>query len=97
MIAVAGRIPVVIGLDIDAHGVAPVRPVFEHGVECLANEVGTEILMRQPFGQAMDHRFFKRILVEDRGVEKRRQQRVARHSIRRLIAHRSPDRIDRLH
>ena len=62
----------------------------------LADEVGAEILMRQPLGEAMDDRLFQAVLVEDRRIEERRQQRIALHRLGGFLAHRAPDRVDRL-
>ena len=45
--AVAGRIAVVIGLDVDADDRAPFGIGLQHRMEALADDVGAEILMRR--------------------------------------------------
>jgi hypothetical protein len=62
----------------------------------VADDVGAEIRMAEPLGDAMDHRFFQGLVVEDRRIEEGRQQRIALGGLARLVAHRRPDRIDRL-
>jgi hypothetical protein len=94
---VAGRIAVVIGLDVDTHRRRPVVVVGCHRLERLADEIGTDILMGEPLSQPMDDRFLQAFLVEDGRIEERRQQRIAVDRLHRFVADRAPDRVDRLH
>ena len=67
-----------------------------HRLEGLADDVGAEILVVEPLGKPVDDGLFEALLVEDRRIEERRQQRIARHGLASLLAHCAPYRIDRL-
>ncbi len=66
----------------------------QHGEVSLANEIRRQVLVRQALGQAVDHRAFQAVMVQDGRIEEGRQQRVAINGRLRLLTHRAPDRIN---
>src|SRR5690606_19062954 len=91
--AVAGRIAVVVGLNIDAHDIRPGRIVRQHGLEGLADKISADVLMRQALGEAMNDRVLKALLVQNGGIEEGSQKRVAADGFLRLAADGMPDRV----
>src|SRR5690606_12506149 len=92
-VAVTCRITVVIGLHIDAHHLAPARLALPHGEESLPQQVSTEILMLQALRNAMDDRFFQRVVVQDRRVKKSRKHRIVLDDSLSLRSYGGPDRV----
>ncbi len=93
---VARRVAVVIGLDVDTNRRVPLRRLAHHHRIGLADQIRADIGMIEPFREAMDDRTLEAVVVENGGIEKRRQKRIAFNRLHRLAPDRRPDRIDRL-
>ena len=92
--AAGRRIAVEGGDDVGAEDFADRRLIVERVAIGLADQVAGHVGIAEPFADAVDHRRFQRVVVQDVLVDEGGKLRLAARDVLRLTADARPDRID---